>query len=261
MSQSRLLSIISTLVIHCSATQNGQLCIASDIDYWHQRRGFSRSAGFISQDYPLHCIGYHYVITLDGTVERGRRPDEVGAHVQGFNTNSLGICLIGTDKFTPAQWQALRDLVGTLVNKYRITTITGHRDLSPDSNGDGKVTANEWLKTCPGFDVTEWLRVGRTPLTAHTLLERAGYPDAEATVTAEPPSAAPVALVSELLDISKPWWQSKTIQGAVIAALPALAHAAGIDYTVLSPYAGDIATLAGAIFAIIGRKMAVATLR
>ena len=30
--------------------------------------------------------------------------------------------------------------------------VVGHRDLSPDNNQDGKITPNEWLKTCPGFD-------------------------------------------------------------------------------------------------------------
>ena len=31
-------------------------------------------------------------------------------------------------------------------------TILGHRDLSPDRNGDGRITPDEWIKLCPCFD-------------------------------------------------------------------------------------------------------------
>ena len=35
--------------------------------------------------------------------------------------------------------------------------ICGHRDLSPDLNGDGTISPNEWIKDCPCFDVWSWL--------------------------------------------------------------------------------------------------------
>lgn len=276
-SKTRLLSIISTLVIHCSATPNGREFTAKDIDLWHKRRGFQRDEALISPDYPLSYIGYHFVITLDGTIVRGRRPDEVGAHAQGYNTNSLGICLIGTDKYTPAQWQALSDVVDTLMHNYRITDVLGHRDLSPDKNGDGKIEPSEWLKTCPGFDVAEWLRGGRTPLTAHTVdpaaqikpatlpgdqpasesyvidpQEQAGYPGIDDAILIN--GALPI-------DVSKPWWQSKTILAAITAMLPSVAHLFGIDETLLVPYSADIITILGAGLAIVGRKTAVNSIR
>ncbi|WP_121022773.1 N-acetylmuramoyl-L-alanine amidase [Helicobacter vulpis] len=72
---------IKKIIIHCSATKEGKNFKAADIDLWHKQRGFNK-------------IGYHYVIGLDGLVERGRGLDEVGAHAQGHNYDSIGICYI-----------------------------------------------------------------------------------------------------------------------------------------------------------------------
>lgn len=111
------------------------------------------------------CIGYHYVIRRDGRVELGRPENEPGAHVQGYNSRSLGICMVGGVKpdgrtaetnFTDEQYDALADLLDRLRVKYPEAEIVGHRDLSPDLNGDGKITKNEWLKECPTFDVRAW---------------------------------------------------------------------------------------------------------
>jgi len=30
--------------------------------------------------------------------------------------------------------------------------VKGHRDFSPDKDGDGKITQREWIKECPCFD-------------------------------------------------------------------------------------------------------------
>ena len=90
---------------------------------------------------------------------------EIGAHVKGHNQHSLGICLVGgitqTGKnhgeYTEKQWFALHKLLQKLESEYPSARICGHRDLSPDVNGDGTITPNEWLKDCPGFDVWTWL--------------------------------------------------------------------------------------------------------
>lgn len=163
---------ILKLVVHCSATQNGKslarqgLSSAQVIDKWHQKRGFRRSPTAIKHfNSHLPHIGYHFVIDVDGTVETGRQLGEIGAHVRGHNRNSLGICLIGGvdasggyhGEFTEAQWYALHKLLRELEAKYPKAKIYGHRDLSPDVNGDGSITPNEWLKACPCFDVWSWL--------------------------------------------------------------------------------------------------------
>jgi len=146
---------IDAIVIHCSATREGQDVRASDIDKMHKERGFT-------------CIGYNYVIDLDGTVEKGRPLTMNGAHCntkglsgKSYNYHSIGICYVGgldrygraKDTRTPAQKKALVDLVYRLMEEYPIVEVIGHRDASPDANGDGKITQNEWIKQCPCFDV------------------------------------------------------------------------------------------------------------
>lgn len=146
---------IDSIVIHCSATRAGQDVRAADIDKWHKERGFA-------------CIGYNYVIDLDGMVEIGRPLSMDGAHCntaglsgQSYNKHSIGICYVGgldengnpADTRTPEQKKALANLVNKLCDEYPIVEVLGHRDASPDANGDGKITPNEWVKQCPCFDV------------------------------------------------------------------------------------------------------------
>jgi hypothetical protein len=38
---------------------------------------------------------------------------------------------------------------------YPIVDVLGHRDASPDKNGDGVITKNEWVKSCPCFSVRD----------------------------------------------------------------------------------------------------------
>lgn len=141
---------IKAIVVHCSATPNGQEFTREDIDSWHKKRGWKK-------------IGYHFVIDLDGTIEIGRPVEEIGAHVQGSNAKSIGIVMIGTNKFTQAQWEALAMLHDDLGASFPDAQWFGHRDFSPDQNGDGYIEPWEWHKTCPGFDIREWERNGLVP--------------------------------------------------------------------------------------------------
>ena len=142
---------ITDIVIHCSATIEGKVFRAKDIDLWHKKRGFRK-------------IGYHFVVDLDGTIEQGRPLREAGAHVKGHNANSIGICYIGgldskgkeKDTRTDKQKASLLFLVKTL--KAAIPTVckvAGHRDYSPDLNGNGVIDPNERIKSCPCFDAIE----------------------------------------------------------------------------------------------------------
>ncbi|WP_140918345.1 N-acetylmuramoyl-L-alanine amidase [Limnobaculum xujianqingii] len=162
---------IKRIVIHCAASKNGRRLAARNetaaqvINRWHKDRGFQRSSPFVNTfNNELRHIGYHFVIDTNGVVETGRAQGETGAHVKGYNTGSIGICMVGTDQFTAEQWDSLASLVTSLRDKYPNADICGHRDLSPDLNGDGKITANEWTKICPGFEVTGWLALGMSPL-------------------------------------------------------------------------------------------------
>jgi N-acetylmuramoyl-L-alanine amidase len=125
---------INKIILHCSATKEGQNFTVADIDRWHKERGFSK-------------IGYHYVLYLDGSIHKGRDISEIGAHVTGQNANSIGICYIGgldangkaKDTRTDAQKASLVKLVAELKKQFPNSTIHGHNEF-----------AN---KACPCFDV------------------------------------------------------------------------------------------------------------
>lgn len=147
---------IDSIIIHCSATKAGQNFTATDIDRWHRERGFNG-------------IGYHYVIRLDGKLEKGRDVSLSGAHCKGWNERSIGICYIGgldengrlADTRTNAQKRVLYQMIMDLQREYNILQVLGHRNTSPDLNGDGIIEPYEYVKVCPCFDVREFLRNGR----------------------------------------------------------------------------------------------------
>ena len=168
MSNQRSLQRITHLIIHCAATPNGKVFTAKDIDNMHAKRGFIRNAN-LAKNSPLKHIGYHFFIRINGAVESARRLDETGAHCLGYNSNSIGICLCGTDRFTLAQWQALKNLVELRLEQFPHLVVLGHRDTSPDKNGNGRADPQEWIKICPGFDVKAWLQGGKKPLIKHLL--------------------------------------------------------------------------------------------
>ena len=128
------------IILHCSATREGQDVKAKTIKQWHKERGFDD-------------IGYHYVIDLDGTIEKGRDEALVGAHCKGHNATSIGICYVGgcdknmkpKDTRTPEQKRSMLSLVRKLVNKYKIpvTQIWAHHDFDKH-------------KACPSFEISEF---------------------------------------------------------------------------------------------------------
>lgn len=142
---------INKIVVHCSATFPHQPCDAAIIDEWHKAKGWIG-------------IGYHAVIRTDGVLESGRDIDAVGAHAYGHNRDSIGICLVGgldntrqpANTFNQKQLTTLRAYLDTLHSMFPNALILGHRDLSPDVDGDGVIEEWEWLKSCPCFDVEEW---------------------------------------------------------------------------------------------------------
>jgi N-acetylmuramoyl-L-alanine amidase len=195
---------VDLIVVHCAASPSGKplqqgkrgevgfLNCVQVINAWHAVRGFKRALAARTVFNPeLPSIGYHYVIDLDGVVFSARHPDEVPAQAAGFNAHAIGICLVGgaerEARYTPAQWASLATLASALLATYGLPDsapiriddasadmgyrvrggVCGHRDLSPDTNANGRVDPQEWLKTCPGFDVTAWLINGMRPLPAH----------------------------------------------------------------------------------------------
>ncbi|MDB0601078.1 N-acetylmuramoyl-L-alanine amidase [Tenacibaculum maritimum] len=139
--------LIKHIVVHCSATIERQSFTAKDIDRWHKQRGWKGN-------------GYHYVIGLNGAVEKGRPDWQIGAHVKGYNRHSIGVVYIGglaknlapKDTRTHAQKYALQTLLKNLKQKYPFAKIVGHRDFSKDLNGNGVIEPFEFQKACPCFD-------------------------------------------------------------------------------------------------------------
>lgn len=166
------------IVVHCSDSPNERTLVtrkpgpppvvvrtpSQEIDAWHKERGFQRDSYWRSRHEPgLSSLGYHFVIGRNGALYNGRHPEEVGAHAAGWNSVSLGICLVGRDQFTEEQLETLKNTIkalgatydipmqnavfGKAGNKHTVASrgVCGHRDLPGVA------------KTCPGFDVGEWL--------------------------------------------------------------------------------------------------------
>jgi len=133
---------INKIIIHCSATREGEDISAAVIDRWHRDRGWSG-------------IGYHYVVSLNGNIEYGRPIDKQGAHVKDHNKGSIGICYIGgveserssngkwiaKDTRTLEQKESLLDLIKTLKRLNPGATVHGHNEFA--------------AKACPCFNVKE----------------------------------------------------------------------------------------------------------
>ena len=122
---------IKLLIVHCSDTPNDSKLNASDIHKMHLGFGWDG-------------IGYHKIILRNGHIENGRPEYWVGAHTYGKNEISLGVCLIGRDKFSKEQYFSLKLLLKEWKNKYKNAMVQGHRD---------SIKTN---KTCPNFDVIKW---------------------------------------------------------------------------------------------------------
>jgi len=139
---------IKRLVIHCSDSMWGDVEV---IRQWHKQRGWKD-------------IGYNAVILngyrgshspfdpkVDGLVELGRglnfdpilEGNEIGAHAMGFNSESIGVCLIGTGTYTVSQVQALEAFCVLWIKVVPGIQIVGHYEL-------------DRRKTCPNMDMNDW---------------------------------------------------------------------------------------------------------
>ena len=120
-------------IVHCSDSDHGDAAL---IRKWHMEA-------------PRHWdnIGYHFVIRKDGGIEIGRPIAQSGAHCAGFNTRSVGTCIIGKPgKPNAAQLSALKGIHEKLKRMFPNIEACGHRDMP-------NVT-----KECPGFNVKDHLK-------------------------------------------------------------------------------------------------------
>ena len=111
------------VVIHHTGNPSDDDLSAAEIDASHKARGWS-------------CIGYHYVVRKDGTVEQGRPHWTVGAHAYGENSHTIGIHVCGNFEIgepTDEQIESTAMLLANLCTDYGLTIdrdhIVGHREL------------------------------------------------------------------------------------------------------------------------------------
>lgn len=154
---------ITTIVSHWSATFINQNIGAEEIHQWHLRNGGDG-------------CGYHYIIRRDGRLQRGRPLNRVGAHVDGFNEYSIGVCLIGginalsgsnytsqqvsSESFTQIQYDTHDMLYKAFYNAFPYGQAYGHVDLATNGEVD------------PGFDVAQYVlnKFGKTNLSSNPRL-------------------------------------------------------------------------------------------
>lgn len=133
------------ITIHCSDSPNGRAVSIDEIRRWHtdpppKGRGF-------------RDVGYHKVVEIDGGCATGRYENILGAHVAGHNKDNLGVCIVGKDKFTRAQFATLKWVLKhwMLVYNIDLDDVYGHRDFD---------TAKAQGKTCPNMiteDIHAWM--------------------------------------------------------------------------------------------------------
>lgn len=105
------------IILHHAAAES---CDAATIHQWHLNKGWSG-------------IGYHFVVRKNGSIERGRPEDTVGAHALNNNSDSIGICFEGnfeTETMPETQKAAGKELVAYLKQKYGISTVQKHKDVT-----------------------------------------------------------------------------------------------------------------------------------
>ncbi len=139
---------IEYIAVHCTA--GSQVQTIADLQAEFRRKGWKNP-------------GYHYVISPDGKITQLLDEEKISNGVKGFNSVTVNVAYIGgidssgnaIDNRTDGQKKALRQLLANLKRKYPEAVVQGHRDFSPDANGNGRIEPYEWVKMCPCFDARE----------------------------------------------------------------------------------------------------------
>lgn len=146
---------IDYIVIHCSA---GFGDVAAIRRFWREVRGWKSD-------------GYHRFILTNGEIVHLMDIAKVSNGVLGYNSNSVHICYQGgvdrknvnvaIDTRTPEQKESILQAINeVLIELKKIQPvdhikILGHRDFSPDKNGNGLIESWERIKECPSFNAID----------------------------------------------------------------------------------------------------------
>lgn len=140
---------IVRIVLHCTASSLSATPEAI-LHYWRTALGWRNP-------------GYHYLIDSQGRRHIIAHLSQTVNGVRGHNWNSCHVATIGgkhKDDRTNAQKAELVRLINELRGDDILgpVPVVGHRDLSPDLDGNGIITPDEWVKKCPHYNVEDWLR-------------------------------------------------------------------------------------------------------
>lgn len=131
---------INYIVVHCTATPPTTTAGAIK-KYWKEVRGWDKP-------------GYHYLILRDGEAIQLLHEKQISCRTYPRHRECIHIAYIGGidkegkpfDNRTTAQKHSMFDKLVELSEKYPKAKIIGHRDFPGVK------------KSCPSFDVREWLR-------------------------------------------------------------------------------------------------------
>lgn len=146
---------IKHIILHCTAGPQSQT-LESIKHHWHKVLGWKTG-------------GYHKIILPDGKIENLYPLSVVTNGVKGFNSDAVHLSYVGgvdskgraVDNRTPEQKESLLQAIKEVYEELSVyqdvggILIRGHRDFSPDRNGNGMVDPWERLKECPCFEVLD----------------------------------------------------------------------------------------------------------
>lgn len=145
---------IKYLVVHCTASPQTQK-VSDILAYWKNALGWKTP-------------GYHVLVEANGKAHELVPINTPSNGVKGYNTHSIHISYIGgvdkngkaIDNRTPEQKETILRYLKKWKALYPKAKIQGHRDFSPDKNGNGRIDPWERIKECPSFDaIPEYINI------------------------------------------------------------------------------------------------------
>ena len=123
------------IILHCSDTKDSGTVSWGAIRKYHKEVKGWKDIGY---HIGLEKIDDYYEILL------GRMLNEQGAHCEGHNIDSIGICFVGQFDDTPPpdmQWLTGVRLVDWLLSIFNLThnDVYGHREFNPNKSCPGKM--------------------------------------------------------------------------------------------------------------------------
>lgn len=131
---------INKIIVHCSDSDDSLDIGFHEINEWHRAKGWLSPSG-------VSC-GYHLIVRRRAVIEKGRPLDEVGAHCEGDNSDSIGICVVGRKYFDQMQLNTLFHTINDLRVMFNIPIdkVFGHYEMS---------SGIKQGKTCPNMDMVK----------------------------------------------------------------------------------------------------------